>query len=205
MKHHWLGETPNPDKYFGFIYYIHNDVTGKGYIGKRQYHRWSKRKKVGEQNWHYYTGSCTPLNKDIKKMGREHFTFVMIEQYYTRGGLVYAETNLQHKLDVLTKKLPDGERAFYNSMIGGIKFVPKEEVSQETLDKLRSTHVKEENEWVNKDGRTFRGSVIEMIELYPQDKLDRHHLRKIVSGGFDTAGNGVRHKRHQHKGWKLKK
>jgi len=38
--------TPDPDKFFGFIYLITNTDTGKMYIGKKQYffHRKVKRK-----------------------------------------------------------------------------------------------------------------------------------------------------------------
>lgn len=126
-EHHWIGKKPDPFLYFGFTYEITNLITGKKYIGKKQYHRWSKKKKVGKQAWEFYCGSSKDLHKDIKKYGKENFEFKILRQYKTRGGLVYAEANLQHKRDVLTKRL-DGsdERMYYNKWISAIKFVPQE-------------------------------------------------------------------------------
>jgi len=125
VNHHWIGKKPDPHKYFGFVYLITNKATGRMYIGKKQYHRWSKRKKIGENNWHFYTGSSKDLNKDIKALGRGLFEFKIIKNYLTRGGLTYGEANIQHKRDCLTEPHPDG-RFYYNKQIGAIRFVPKE-------------------------------------------------------------------------------
>lgn len=124
-KHHWIGKNPNPDKYFGFVYEITNLTTGRKYIGKKQYHRWSKRKIAGSNKWEFYTGSSKELNADIKKYGKENFEFKIIKNYLTRGGLVYAEANIQHKKDVLTLH-KNNERVYYNKQISAIKFIPKE-------------------------------------------------------------------------------
>jgi hypothetical protein len=124
-EHHWVGRKPNPDKYFGFVYEITNLVTGKKYIGKKQYHRWSKRKKIGSSNWETYTSSSTHVNADIKKYGKDMFEFRILKNYHTRGGLVYGEANLQHKKDVLTKREGE-ERVYLNGQIGAIRFIPKE-------------------------------------------------------------------------------
>jgi len=125
IKHHWVGRRPDPSKYFGFVYLITNTVSGRMYVGKKQYHRWSKRKKVGENDWHYYTGSSKDLNRDIKRLGQHNFEFKILKNYNTRGGLTYGEANKQHKLDVLTKPHPDG-RLYYNKQIGAVRFIPKE-------------------------------------------------------------------------------
>lgn len=124
QKHHWRGTCPDPDKFFGFIYTITDIRTGKAYVGRKQYHRWSKKKKVGNNDWEFYTGSNKQLNKDIKEHGKEHFAFVIVKNCYTRGQLTYLEANYQHKMDVLTKKDHKGERMYYNSQIGAVKFVP---------------------------------------------------------------------------------
>lgn len=123
--HHWVGRKPDPSKYFGFIYLITCKVTGRMYIGKKQYHIWHKRKIAKENNWHYYTGSSKDLNYDIKSMGKESFEFKILKNFNTRGGLSYGEVNLQHKKDVLTTAHPDG-RLYYNKAIGAIRFIPKE-------------------------------------------------------------------------------
>lgn len=136
-SHHWKGLKPDPDNYYGFLYIITNNVTGKKYIGRKFYHRYSKRKVAGESNWRSYTGSCKPLNEDIKKLGKDNFTFEIFKQYKTRGGVVYYECNYQHKFDVLTAKDDEGNRLWYNNNIGAIKFIPKEDVSDETREKLR--------------------------------------------------------------------
>jgi hypothetical protein len=129
MKHHWTGKKPDPHKYFGFVYEIENLETGRKYIGKKQYHRWVKNKKGAENDWQQYTGSSKDLNGDIKVLGRDSFSFKILKNFITRGGLTYGEANLQHKRDVLTKALPGGEaghRAYYNKQIGAIRYVPKE-------------------------------------------------------------------------------
>lgn len=125
LKHHWTGRKPDPHKYFGFIYLVTNTVTGRLYLGKKQYHRWSKRKKVGENDWTHYTGSSKDLNRDIKDLGLHNFEFKILKNYLTRGGLTYGEANQQHKRDVLTKPHADG-RFYYNKQIAAVRFIPKE-------------------------------------------------------------------------------
>jgi len=124
---HWTGKRPDPDNYYGFLYLITNKLTGKKYVGRKFYHRWSKRKKVGESNWRNYTGSCKPLNDDIAEHGKENFTFLMLKQYKTRGNVVYYEANYQHKKDVLIARDADGNRMWYNNNISAIRFIPKNE------------------------------------------------------------------------------
>tara|TARA_R110000744_G_scaffold46911_5_gene103544 strand:+ start:13416 stop:13859 length:444 start_codon:yes stop_codon:yes gene_type:complete len=117
----------NPDNAFGFVYKITNTNNGRMYIGKRQYHRWRKGKKLGPTKWQSYTGSSGELSTDMKGAGKKAFTFEVLEQYNTRGWLVYGEANYQHKLDVLTAYMDDGiTRQFYNKQIGAIRYVPKQ-------------------------------------------------------------------------------
>ena len=125
VQHHWVGRKPNPHVYFGFVYLITNLSSGRMYVGKKQYHRYVKKKKAKENDWHFYTGSSKDLNKDIKTLGRDCFEFKILKNLHTRGGLTYTEANIQHKRDVLTKPHPDG-RLYYNKQIGAIRFVPKE-------------------------------------------------------------------------------
>lgn len=127
VEHHWVGRVPNPKKYFGFVYLITNLKTGKMYVGKKQYHKYRKRKPVGESNWPVYTSSSKYVTGDLRRLGMDAFEFKILRNYRTRGGLVYGEANLQHKRDVLTKRMKGtDERLYYNAQIGAIKFLPKE-------------------------------------------------------------------------------
>ena len=125
---HWTTQLKlSPDTAFGFIYRITNKVSKKKYIGKKQYHRYTRGgKKTGTSNWKKYTGSSKDLNADIKLLGMKKFKFEIIEEYRTRGWLVYAECNHLHKCDALTQWNDEGtERVYYNAQIGAIKFIPK--------------------------------------------------------------------------------
>ncbi|MEG3619597.1 hypothetical protein V5T82_14110 [Magnetovibrio sp. PR-2] len=135
---HWIGITPKPEEYLGFVYIITNNITGQRYIGKKNYHtvrtdtrvaaRKLKRprKRKQESNWASYTSSSEHVNDDIKEYGKDNFTFEILWQAKTKGGLSYVEANIQHKLDVLTAQLEDGSRAFYNNQIAATKYIPKE-------------------------------------------------------------------------------
>lgn len=124
-KHHWIGRKPDPKKYFGFIYTVTNLVSGRKYLGKKQYWVYKKRKPFKENNWHYYTSSSKELNEDIKALGKQNFEFKIIKNCTTRGGLTYIEANQQHKKDVLTAPHQDG-RLWYNKQIAAIRYIPKE-------------------------------------------------------------------------------
>ena len=123
---HWISKVKiNPEEDFGFIYLIRCNITGRSYIGKKQFYSYRKKKKDKETNWKTYTSSSTELNQDIKNFKKNNFEFHVITVCKTRAGLVYAEANIQHKLDVLTATNQNG-RLFYNKQIGAIKFIPKE-------------------------------------------------------------------------------
>lgn len=124
-KSHWKGAKPDPETYYGFLYIITNMLTGKKYIGRKFYHRWSKRKKAGESDWRSYTGSCAPLTADIKEFGKENFRFRIFKQYKYRGNVMYYEAHYQHRYNVLTERDENGDRTWYNGNIGAIKFIPK--------------------------------------------------------------------------------
>ena len=106
MSGHWdYHTTIDVDNSFGFVYLITNMITGRKYLGKKQFHSYRKKKRVAETKWQNYTGSSVELNQDIKNMGK---------------------ANMQHKLDTLTDTDKDGDRNWYNKQIGSIKFIPKE-------------------------------------------------------------------------------
>jgi hypothetical protein len=97
---------------------------------------YKKRKPVKESNWKTYTGSCKPLNEDIKELGKSKFSFIILTNYKTRGGVVSGEVQFQNDNDVLIKFLPDGNRAFYNGQTGSVKFIPKESLSRLQRDRI---------------------------------------------------------------------
>lgn len=126
---HWKNPARlklNPDEAFGFVYLIVNLLTGRRYIGKKQYHRYSKGRRRGTSDWKTYTSSSREVNGDIARLGKKNFHFEILAEFKTRGGLTYGETNLQHVADVLTLADADGNRIFYNAFIDKIRFIPTE-------------------------------------------------------------------------------
>jgi hypothetical protein len=144
---HWLYETKfRQSEWFGFIYCITRNYDKKFYIGKKQLNinglktKLVKGKRVPNTrygkttDWKTYTGSSDILNKDISELGKSCFTFEIIDCYKTKGGLYYAEAYLQMLSDALPMKFPNkvDEYAGYNSVIGAVRFIPKELPSSKT-------------------------------------------------------------------------
>ena len=149
-KHHWVGEV-DPDTYYGFVYLITNTVSGRKYIGRKFYHTYKKRKRFKESNWRVYTGSCKPLQEDIDRLGKDKFTFEIICNYKTRGGVVSGEVHFQTDNDVLSPELlPCGERLYYNGQIGSVKFITPEFVSAEARAKMSASKSGEKNPYYGK-------------------------------------------------------
>ena len=120
VESHWIIENPelfDLDSY-GFIYCITQKSTGKRYIGRRFWH---------SGNWKSYTSSSKYVNEAIQEYGMDDFIFTIWYTVKERGDLVYMEVKEQYDHNVLTEKLPNGERAWFNRAIGAIKFVPKQE------------------------------------------------------------------------------
>jgi hypothetical protein len=112
--------------YFGFIYIITNEITGRKYIGKKQFNSYrskkvkdKKRRKhfVLESDWKDYWGSCEELLEDIQKFGEENFKREILKLCKTKGDLTYSEVELQIKADCLTALDEKGNRLYYNSNI----------------------------------------------------------------------------------------
>jgi len=140
-KHHWTGEV-DPKKYYGFVYLITNTVTGRKYIGRKFYHAYKKRIRIRQSNWRVYTGSCKPLQEDIEHLGKDKFTFEIICNYKTRGGVVSGEVHFQTDNDVLSPELlPCGERLYYNGQIGSVKFITPEFLSAEHRAKIAAAGI----------------------------------------------------------------
>ncbi len=124
---HWSPDLDfNVDDYFGFVYKITNKNTNRSYIGRKQFHSYTRKKIKGKKNrkkivresdWKTYTGSCEPLNEEIVSIGKENFTFTILKLCTTKRDLGYTETQLQFKENVLESTFADGTRKYYNNNI----------------------------------------------------------------------------------------
>lgn len=152
---------------FGFIYFVYNKINGKKYIGKKQYNVYKYGKKHKESDWKKYYSSSKYLKEDIIIYGIDNFYFEILFECKTRGDLTYAESNLQHKNNVLTERDERGERVWYNASIGGIKFIPKPEHSDETRDKMSKTKK-----------RMYEEGLIQ-LPLTTKDMLSEEQIRKM--------------------------
>lgn len=143
---HW--EYPNEfdyDEWFGFIYRIIHTQTGREYLGKKQFHSYTRKKIKGrknrkkiikESNWKKYTGSSKQLNNDIEEFGKDQFKFIIESLHETRGSLFYAEVEKQVKENVLRETLDNGDRRYYNGHIGSVKFLPPMETLNESHHRI---------------------------------------------------------------------
>jgi len=154
---HWVRyETeepfvPNLDK-FGFVYVITNIQNEKAYVGCKQYYI-GKGKK--ESKWESYMGSSKYLKADIKKIGKEHFTFEVIAEYKNKRSLRYYEMYYQVKWNVLTATIEGSdEPAYYNSYVGGKFYRPIESYTpftEETKKKMSEAKIGEKNPMFGKN------------------------------------------------------
>ena len=149
-KHHWVGEV-DPATCYGFVYLITNTVTDRKYIGRKFYHTYKRKRRVKESNWREYAGSCRPLQEDMQRLGKDKFTFEIICNYKTRGGVVSGEVHFQTDNDVLSPELlPCGERLYYNGQIGNVKFITPEFHSAESRAKMSAANKGEKNSFYGK-------------------------------------------------------
>jgi len=176
-KHHWIGEV-DPDTCYGFVYLITNTVSGRKYIGRKFYHTYKKRKRVKESNWRVYAGSSKPLKEDMQRLGKNKFTFEIICNYKTRGGVVSGEVHFQTDNDVLSPELlPCGERLYYNGQIGAVKFITPEFLSAETRAKMSVAKVAEKNP-------SFKGPY---IITFKDGHIEEWQKLKNIDGYHDPA------------------
>lgn len=94
--------------WYGFIYEITNNLTGKKYIG-RKYFSSAKTKQVKgkkkrirvESDWRDYWGSNKALLADIEEHGKENFSRKILLLCATRGNTNYWEAKFQFDNNVL--------------------------------------------------------------------------------------------------------
>jgi len=111
----------NPNEYFGFCYMIINNKNGRCYIGKKQFrtHRKCNGRVISfHSDWKDYTSSSETVMEAILLSGYHNFSFEILSLHKTREELEEAEIALQLEFKVLTAKLPNGQKMFYNFRIG---------------------------------------------------------------------------------------
>ena len=125
---HWVFKKKPDLSQFGFVYLITNIKSGKAYVGCKQYYNFKKSKgktKKTESNWKSYEGSSKHLCEDIKKIGKNNFSFTILAEFKNKRSLRYYECYYQIKYNVLTATLKGTEEAaFYNNYVGGKFFRP---------------------------------------------------------------------------------
>ena len=110
--------------FFGFVYCITNNQSGKQYIGRKYF--WQKRKPRGgkrrvtsESDWKRYYGSSKELSADRKLLGNFAFKREILSLHTRLGDVNYEETKQLFIHNVLMEALDDGTPKYYNSNILG--------------------------------------------------------------------------------------
>ena len=119
----------NPGDYVGFVYLITNQITGKKYIGKKNFY-FSKTKQVKgkkkrykvESDWLDYYGSNKELASDVEKLGKENFKREILRLCSSKGEFGYFEAKYQFDNNVLESD------EWYNTWI---------------MVRVRDTHIKD--------------------------------------------------------------
>ena len=120
-------EFEDPGDYFGYVYLITNNITGRKYIGKTlaRFKRTTyrvvklkngnkKRKKIRgtiDSDWQTYYGSSPELSKDIEQLGIENFSREILYYCKTKSECSYIEAREQFSRRVLESD------DYYNSHI----------------------------------------------------------------------------------------
>ena len=107
---------------YGFVYLITNIQSGRKYIGRKYFWQFrtpkgKKRKVKSESDWKKYYGSCPELKDDIKLLGKQNFSRVILSLHKTKGKTNYEETRQLFTNNVLTESLDNGVPRYYNSNI----------------------------------------------------------------------------------------
>ena len=100
--YHNISEEFNPDDaegYFGFVYLITHNPTGRKYIGKKFFTKAGtrqikgKKKKIRKSSdWETYWGSNTELQAEVTKNGEEQYTREILHLCKSRSECSYWET-----------------------------------------------------------------------------------------------------------------
>jgi hypothetical protein len=100
----------------------------------------NKKSVKKESDWKTYTSSSTNVNLAIDVNSKMNYIFNIESLHKTRAALVYAEVRCQILEDVLRVRLSDGiTPKYFNRQVGGIKFIPPVEHSDETKMKISAS------------------------------------------------------------------
>lgn len=116
---------------FGFVYIIVDDMEPAFYIGKKNFRGNGKANKGKQSNWRTYTSSSTIMNELLKQHERSSFRFIVLEQYYNRGSLPYAETWSQCVAEV-----PTNNHVTYNRFIDSVSWKVTEPITDRHKKRL---------------------------------------------------------------------
>ena len=132
---HWDFPYEQDDReYFGFLYLIVNNLTGRSYIGRKRYRKGGKGKSAGQQNaWRQYTSSSKTLKEDIDKLGKENFSFYALAEFEDGTDLHYWENYLIYTNHCLLSV------DWYNNHVNDVYVLPKQlpcRWREESIDEL---------------------------------------------------------------------
>ena len=110
--------------FFGFVYRITNNESGKQYIGRKYFYqkrkpRGGKRRVTSESDWKRYYGSSAELNSDRKLLGNAAFKREILSLHTRLGDVNFEETKQLFLHNVLTETLDGKTPLYYNSNILG--------------------------------------------------------------------------------------
>ena len=172
---HWFDLRTNKDfvpdtlDRFGFVYVITNIKTKKAYIGCKQFYI---GKDQTPSKWQTYTGSSKYLNADIKKIGKKHFKFEVIDEFKNKRSLGYYELFYQMKHNVLDSVLEGtDEPSYYNNYVGGKYYRPVQGGKPTPLEIYQVTFTDK------------RKLVIPNLKMFAKlNNYDKSHLWKVQQG-----------------------
>jgi hypothetical protein len=124
---HWLFDRPMRENFGieGFIYVIRDDYMKRFYIGKKSYNK-------GE-NWRNYLSSGKLLKELMAARPRDEFSFIVLEEYNSPGGLSYAETWSLCMIEAPSRK------DVYNILLPKISWKSKERITEKHKQRLALT------------------------------------------------------------------
>lgn len=116
----------------GFIYLIKEKATGRKYIGRKNFRSYAKLTKGKQSNWKVYTSSSKDLNELIVANGKQAFEFHVLEQYYSIGGVGWAETWSQ-----CVAETASNHDVFLNKLIDKVTWKSTEHISARHKERLQ--------------------------------------------------------------------
>lgn len=192
---HWdtflVGEF-DPSEWYGFIYLIVNETNGKVYIGKKNFTlkksrrplkgKVKKRVQYVESDWQGYTSSSKEVQEDIETLGKENFSFVILQLASGRSELSFLEEMYQFRHDVLRARDENGEKIFYNRTIAHKLFAGVEAQSEISNKKRAESLGKfhEENPGYNHRSKESRAKISESIKRFFSTDNAKHPLAEYI-------------------------